>query len=80
MALQGVQRFQESEGWAVQCVRCGRAIKSPAATVQTRGRPMALGPKCARLMGLLNPQHRQPTPTTGQQPQDDQLRLWDVEP
>lgn len=37
----------------MKCVRCGRQMLTPAATVQTRTGLSAFGPKCAAVMGIL---------------------------
>lgn len=43
----------------MKCARCGRSILASAvAQIGTRTRPMAVGPKCARIMGLIEAKER----------------------
>lgn len=34
----------------MRCVRCGRKLDKPAATIARRGNPLWVGPKCAAVM------------------------------
>jgi hypothetical protein len=43
----------------MNCVRCGRELKEPAKTIQTRNGPIAWGPICAVRDGLIQPKTRQ---------------------
>ena len=37
----------------MKCAMCNRTLNAPAASVPTRGGPLAYGPKCAARAGLL---------------------------
>lgn len=39
----------------MRCQRCQRVMSEPAVTIQSRAGVRGYGPKCARLMGLIEP-------------------------
>lgn len=61
----------------MKCVRCGRDLKDPAKTIQTRQGPISWGPVCAVRDGLIEPKHRQKqiTPNEEQEYDPNQMEL-----
>ena len=39
----------------MNCARCGRRLRTATVTITTRSAAMNYGPKCSRLMGLIEP-------------------------
>lgn len=59
----------------MKCQRCNRPILTkPAATVKTKAGSAVFGPKCAKLMGLIEiaTRHKKPEKTSEN---DDQMEL-----
>lgn len=44
------------------CARCKRPMQKPAVTITSRSGARVLGPKCAKLAGLLEPVQRNRAP------------------
>lgn len=44
------------------CARCKRPMQKPAVTITSRSGAQVLGPKCARIAGLLEPVQRTRAP------------------
>jgi hypothetical protein len=42
----------------MKCIRCGRALSKPAASIQTTNEPLNFGRACAIKAGLLQPVKR----------------------